>query len=64
MIGGIFGTLMFPDFSVAQDSWPIQSELSTKGKSFSFLMPNYSLYFYVLTEPNKYTIHFDANGGS
>ena len=64
VIGGIFGTLMFPDFSVAQDSWPTQSELSTKGKSFSFLMPNYSLYFYVLTEPNKYTIHFDANGGS
>ena len=64
VIGGIFGTLMFPDFSVAQDSWPTQSELSTKGKSFSFLMPNYSLYFYVLTEPNRYTIHFDANGGS
>ena len=63
MIGGLFGASLLTDFSVAQDYWPTESYLSTKGKSFSFIMPNYSLYFYVLSEPNSYTVHFDGNGG-
>ena len=63
VIGGLFGASLLTDFSVAQDYWPTESYLSTKGKSFSFIMPNYSLYFYVLSEPNSYTVHFDGNGG-
>lgn len=59
MIGGLIGASLLTHFSVAQNYWPTASNLL--GKSFKFLMPNYSLYLYAITEPNRYTIHFDGN---
>ena len=59
VIGGLMGALLPIDFSVAQNYGPTDDNLFFR--SFTFRMPNYPLYLYVITEPNTYRIHFNGN---
>lgn len=59
MVGVLVGTLLPTNFSVAQNYWPIESDLINR--ILNFIMPNYSVYLYSITEPNTYTIYFNGN---
>ena len=59
VIGGLMGALLPMNFSVAQNYGPTDDNLFFR--SFTFRMPNYPLYLYVITEPNTYRIHFNGN---
>ncbi len=60
VIGVVAGTLLFPCFSFAQNYWRLGNDLFWYA-SFSFIMPNTSVYLYAETEPNTYKIYFDGN---
>ena len=62
IVGGLMITSLFTHFSVAQNYGPVDSNLINR--ILNFLMPNYAVYLYAITEPNTYTIYFDGNGST
>ena len=61
MIGVLLGALMLTHFSFSQN-YETLTDTHLKARSFSFIMPKHDVYLYAVTEPNQYTIKFDANG--
>ncbi len=62
MIGGLIVASLPVYFSVAQNFDSLIGDLLKSGV-LSFIMPEHDVYLYAVTEPNKYTIHFDGNEG-
>lgn len=63
MIGGLVVALLPTHFSVAQNYNSLTSS-DLINRILEFIMPSQDVRIYAVTEPNKYTIHFDGNWSS